>query len=305
MRSLSDIQSLRRGVLSFLSFGLLLGILFWSSGCGEEASIINGGCEACPEGYREVERCPAFEECKAFTSCGSEFLCLPIGASDYEGDGDGDGDEDGACPDEPRCPPGSEEVGYCPSEEVCTLVNMCGVSLSCLELPEACRNEPLCPNGDRGLLEGRCESDDPRCYRHNHCSGPVICLRCEELPEECPNGQVAVDAADCEEHGGCDVVETCEETLYCAAVCLDEARTCPEPTIEIEDCPEESDTCFERVDLCEGSYFCGLSPEDSEDCRALPVCPDGLLEVEVGLCLLQSECQLEATCNQLIGCLPA
>lgn len=281
----------------------LLLIAMFSLACGGNEAIGSEECELlCPEGQRIVERCPAFEECETLVSCGEIVLCAPA----VDGDGEEEGSAGGSCQEPPSCPAGSMEVESCPDEGVCTWINMCEVALICLELPDACAQEPLCPDGDRGVTDRSCPADDPVCYGHFHCSGPVVCLRCEELAESCPEEMVAVEEEECgEERELCERVDTCEETLFCQApICEDPEAPCPEPTIRWEECSEEESSCFALEDQCEETYFCGIPEEEQEDCRAIPVCPEGTLEADLERCLLDGECELIAKCNQLIGCLP-
>ncbi len=285
----------------------LLTYLIVAAGCGagDINALADSSCASCPDGHVEVDRCPAFTTCEEIESCDDTLICAPVEEEDANQVESDAGAEPCEAPTT-ECPPGSEEVSYCPDGFVCTRITYCDESLLCVELGDACDREPLCPDGDRGVEDYDCHEDDYTCYRHYHCSGPISCLRCEELPEVCPDDLIAIDPEECDDQERpCERVETCEETLFCAAPeCID--PTCPGESVPWERCEEEDPNCF-ALDACgEEDLFCGAPPDEDPDCRAIPTCPEYYEEVILAECLSErEECSLKATCGVLIGCLPS
>lgn len=260
---------------------------------------------SCPEGYEEVDRCPAFVSCVEEADCDEPLICAPSEAVGNQSEprntnAGPDPLEELDCDEVMECPEGTVEVSHCTEEDLCTRLNLCDQDLLCRELPILCIFEPLCPDGDRPMED--CEHED--CYHHRHCSGPVECLHChEETPRECPEGYAAIEAAECIGEGlDCEQVETCDETLHCTEVpveCIEEPR-CPGDTNAVDSCGYEGG-CF-TIDGCEERLVCQAP---YSDCNERPSCPDEYDKVDIDACLDHiEECRVVTECGYFVGCLP-
>lgn len=254
----------------------------------------------CPDGLVAVDICPAFADCEVVPDCDGELLCAPPPEEDPSNEQpNANAGEPVDCGEPMRCPAGTLEVDTCPERAVCTRITLCDADLLCQEAPQMCVFEPLCPDDDR-YIGDTCDHD--ACYRHHHCSGPVDCLRCDEtVPEQCPEGTIAVDCDDSDER--CQRVETCDETLFCLSTCI-ENPVCLGNASRVDDCEDvEERDCF-VIDGCQADLHCA-APPPPEECDEEPTCPTGYQKAEVDQCLDDYfECTIATQCGQIAGCLP-
>lgn len=279
------------------------------SGCGGSLDLAPiGVCiKECPGELIALERCPAFTSCEIYDGChGEPLICAPRDEGDQQNQ-DGD-DQPYDCSAPLQCPATTTEVASCPDGELCTRISYCNSSILCLENASACQEAPLCPDGERPLDGIHCDEDlGESCYRNMHCSGPVLCLRCDGLPESCPEEHFPLSAEECEDRDEpCLKVETCEETLFCApesaSVCEEELQ-CPGDSVPRDDCEGSDDECL-ILEGCGGPLSCGAPPNEA-GCDALPSCPEGYGEFSFARCSSRpDECLFVAECGNLIACLP-
>lgn len=138
----------KTGFLAVVS--LLVGFGLASSGC-ELATAP----ETCPRGWVEVEDCPENARCK-HVGGDDELLCKKL-----------------TCETEPECPPETDDVEVCRTDERCFLQKRCDDAVMCKEDdPRPCDNEPECP--DESERVSTCPKDE-LCFSVRRCGTEITC----------------------------------------------------------------------------------------------------------------------------------
>ncbi|RDV37348.1 hypothetical protein DV096_15360 [Bradymonadaceae bacterium TMQ3] len=237
----------------------------------------------CPTGSEEVETCPTDRFCTRVTVCGTSALCLdPLAVCEEAPSCPQGWVNDTSCDDfDPTCAelrhcdetfrcrrcdnlPSSCDEGFepvdpdaCDPEAGCEQVLTCQGYISCAPLPDACTEEPVCPE-DFEPVEA-CTTDRPDCQLIEICDQELACAPiadpCEE-PPTCPDAYIQVEGCDEDLLPGCQTLEICDVSLACAPPDACELAACPEGTSEVpeERCAAEPctsvDDCYGTVVYC-------------------------------------------------------